>query len=79
MCVFFSSYFFFFVALSTQDQAWYAALTANLTPEQAKALKDVIVTADQRIAAKESKMIEKRGGYRFTQQTVPTSFKFGGS
>ncbi|XP_013114275.1 importin-7 [Stomoxys calcitrans] len=64
-------------ALSTQDQAWYALLTSGLTPEQAKALQDVVTTADQRKAAKESKLIEKRGGFAFTQQTVPSTFKFG--
>lgn len=64
-------------ALSTQDQAWYAVLTSGLTTEQAKALQEVVVTADQRKAAKESKLIEKRGGFSFTQQTVPSSFKFG--
>uniref|UniRef100_A0A1A9VN34 Importin N-terminal domain-containing protein n=1 Tax=Glossina austeni TaxID=7395 RepID=A0A1A9VN34_GLOAU len=64
-------------ALSNQDQAWYAVLTSALTSEQAKSLQEVVVTADQRKAAKESKLIEKRGGFAFTQQTVPTSFKFG--
>jgi len=64
-------------ALSAQDQAWYAILTAGLSPEQAKSLQEVVVTADQRKAAKESKLIEKRGGFAFPQQTVPTSFKFG--
>nr|XP_016934597.1 importin-7 [Drosophila suzukii] len=64
-------------ALSAQDQAWYALLTSNLTPEQAKALQEVVVTADQRKAAKESKLIEKQGGFAFPQTAVPTSFKFG--
>lgn len=64
-------------ALSTQDQAWYAVLTSGLTPEQTKALQEVAVIADQRKAAKESKLIEKQGGFAFPQQTVPTSFKFG--
>ena len=64
-------------ALSTRDQAWYAVLTSGLTTEQAKALQEVVVTADQRKAAKESKLIEKQGGFAFPQQTVPTSFKFG--
>lgn len=63
--------------ISTQDQAWYALLTSGLTPAQTKALQEIIVTADQRKAAKESKMIEKQGGFAFTQQTIPTSFKFG--
>ncbi|XP_067646959.1 importin-7 [Eurosta solidaginis] len=66
-----------FTALSTQDQAWYVLLTSGLTTEQTKALQEIVVTADQRKAAKESKLIEKRGGFAFPQQTVPTSFKFG--
>ncbi|XP_017479021.1 PREDICTED: importin-7 [Rhagoletis zephyria] len=66
-----------FSALSNQDPAWYALLTAALTTEQTKALQEIVVTADQRKAAKESKLIEKRGGFAFPQQTVPTSFKFG--
>lgn len=70
-------YYFLFSALSAQDQAWYAILTSGLTPEQTKALQDVVTTADQRKAAKESKLIEKRGGFAFTQQTVPSTFKFG--
>ena len=68
---------YFPLALSAQDQAWYAVLTSGLTTEQAKALQEIVVTADQRKAAKESKLIEKRGGFAFTQQTVPSSFKFG--
>lgn len=63
--------------LSTQDQAWYGLLTSALTPEQAKALQEVVVTADQRKAQRESKLIEKRGGFQFTQQQIPSSFKFG--
>ncbi|XP_039964309.1 importin-7 isoform X1 [Bactrocera tryoni] len=66
-----------FSALSSQDPAWYALLTTGLTTEQTKALQEIVVTADQRKAAKESKIIEKRGGFAFPQQTVPTSFKFG--
>lgn len=63
--------------MSSQDPAWYALLTSGLTTEQTKALQEIVVTADQRKAAKESKIIEKRGGFAFPQQTVPTSFKFG--
>ncbi|XP_020286261.1 importin-7 [Pseudomyrmex gracilis] len=60
------------------DVAWYEALTSLLSPEQEKALQDIIVLADQRKAALESKRIERSGGYAFTSQTVPTSFNFGG-
>ncbi|KAH0535773.1 importin-7 [Cotesia glomerata] len=60
------------------DQAWYVALTGHLTVEQQKALQEVILLADQRKAALESKRIEQSGGYAFHSQTVPTSFNFGG-
>ncbi|XP_075230091.1 importin-7 msk [Lycorma delicatula] len=65
--------------LQANDPAWYAILTGHLTTEQQKALQEVIVLADQRKAAAESKRIEQSGGYAFVQQTVPTSFKFGGT
>ncbi|KAH8386131.1 hypothetical protein KR200_006009, partial [Drosophila serrata] len=41
--------------ISTQDQAWYALLTSNLTPEQENALQKVVMIADQRFAAKLAK------------------------
>ncbi|XP_063236920.1 importin-7 [Bacillus rossius redtenbacheri] len=61
------------------DPTWYHALVGALTPEQQKSLQDVFVLADQRKAAAESKRIEQSGGYVFNQQTVPTSFNFGGT
>ncbi|XP_012218774.1 importin-7 [Linepithema humile] len=61
------------------DMAWYRTLTSLLTPEQEKALQEIIVLADQRKAAFESKIIEQSGGYSFPSQTVPTSFNFGGT
>ncbi|XP_043287357.1 importin-7 [Venturia canescens] len=61
------------------DQVWYRALTSHLTAEQQKALQEVILLADQRKAALESKRIEQSGGYAFHSQTVPTSFNFGGT
>ncbi|XP_014261678.1 importin-7 isoform X2 [Cimex lectularius] len=64
--------------LEGADPLWYNALTSNLTPEQRNALVEVLVLADQRKAAAESKKIEQRGGYNFVTQTVPTSFNFGG-
>lgn len=66
----------YFKALSTRDQAWYILLTTGLTTEQKKALEEVVTIADQRKAIKDSKVIEKRGGFQFSQQTVPTTFKF---
>jgi len=65
--------------LQAADPAWYGALTANLTPEQHKSLQDIMVLADQRKAAAESRRIEQSGGYAFVQHTVPTSFNFGGT
>lgn len=65
--------------LQSNDPMWYNALTGHLSCEQQKALQEVIVLADQRKAAAESKRIEQSGGYAFVQQTVPTSFNFGGT
>ncbi|XP_050295459.1 importin-7 [Anthonomus grandis grandis] len=64
-------------SIQTREPEWYAALTANLTEQQLKTLNEVVVLAEQRAAARESKRIEQQGGYMFTQQAVPTSFKFG--
>ncbi|KAM0731269.1 Importin-7 [Formica fusca] len=61
------------------DMTWYRALTNLLSPEQEKALQEIILLADQRKAALESKRIEQSGGYAFHSQTVPTSFNFGGT
>ncbi|XP_011502496.1 PREDICTED: importin-7 isoform X2 [Ceratosolen solmsi marchali] len=61
------------------DGTWYSALTSHLIPEQQKSLTEIILLADQRKAALESKRIEQSGGYAFTSQTVPTSFNFGGT
>lgn len=44
------------------NPAWYNVLTGHLTSEQQKALGDVIVLADQRRAAAESRRIEEAGG-----------------
>ncbi|XP_024936416.1 importin-7 isoform X2 [Cephus cinctus] len=44
------------------DQPWYEALTSHLTSEQHKALQEIIVLANQRKAALESKRIEQSGG-----------------
>ncbi|XP_034232484.1 importin-7 isoform X4 [Thrips palmi] len=65
--------------LQVADPAWYQALTGQLTEEQQKGLQEVFLLAEQRKAAAESKRIEQSGGYVFNQQTVPSSFNFGGS
>lgn len=44
------------------NPVWYSVLTGNLSAEQQKSLTDVIVLADQRRAAAESKRIEEAGG-----------------
>lgn len=48
--------------LQATEPNWYAQLTAVLTAEQQKSLQEVIVLADQRKAAQESKRIEQSGG-----------------
>jgi hypothetical protein len=48
--------------IQANDPTWYQVLTANLTTEQQKALQEVMVLADQRKAAAESKRIEQSGG-----------------
>ncbi|XP_026684661.1 importin-7-like [Diaphorina citri] len=65
--------------LQSSDPQWYELLVRNLTPEQEKSLFDIVLLADQRKAAAESKRIEQSGGYTFVPtQEVPTSFNFGG-
>ncbi|ENN75634.1 hypothetical protein YQE_07812, partial [Dendroctonus ponderosae] len=68
-----------FTNIQFQEPEWYAALTANLDEQHLKTLNEIAVLAEQRAAARESKKIEQQGGYMFTQQIIPTSFKFGDS
>nr|XP_054761682.1 importin-7-like [Lytechinus pictus] len=63
--------------IQATDNGWYNALTSQLTPEQQQELQEIVVLADQRAAAAESKKIEQAGGYKFETTTVPTSFNFG--
>lgn len=56
---------FFFIDIQAGDPAWYQILTANLTTEQQKALQEVMLLADQRKAAAESKRIGQSGGNLF--------------
>lgn len=65
-------------SIQANDPSWYQILTSHLTMEQQMELQEVFLLADQRKAAAESKRIEQSGGYVFHQQTVPTSFNFGG-
>lgn len=44
------------------DPVWYQVLTENLSKPQQTALQEILVLADQRKAAAESKKIEQSGG-----------------
>ncbi|XKL59631.1 hypothetical protein PGB90_000647 [Kerria lacca] len=67
------------IALQERDPNFYNMLTGRLNTEQQKQLQEIILLADQRKSAAESKKIEQAGGYAFIQQTVPASFNFGGT
>ncbi|CAG7729688.1 unnamed protein product [Allacma fusca] len=60
------------------DPAWYATLTNVLNEEQRKSVQEIFTLADQRKEAALSREIQKRGGFEFRQQAVPSSFNFGG-
>uniref|UniRef100_A0A8C4PYI6 Importin 7 n=1 Tax=Eptatretus burgeri TaxID=7764 RepID=A0A8C4PYI6_EPTBU len=62
--------------LEERDPAWHGALTAHLSVEQCRQVQELFSFADQRMAAAESKRIEKQGGYQFQAHVVPTSFNF---
>jgi len=65
-------------AIQGSNAAWYQQLTGALTETQGTALNEVIVLANQRLAAQQSKKIEEQGGYQFNQATVsPGGFNFG--
>ncbi len=56
-------------ALQANHQEWYSAITADLSQDQAKHIQEILTLYQQRKAARESKSIEKAGGYNFTQNT----------
>lgn len=64
-------------AIQGSNTGWYTQLTGHLSETQGKALGEVILLANQRVAASESKKIELQGGYQFAQATVPGAFNFG--
>lgn len=66
--------YFCFIAISSQDVAWYTLLTTGLTTGQTKALQDIVITADYRQAIKDSKLCEEHSGFTFSQQNVPNTF-----
>lgn len=65
--------------LKHQDPNLYNSLFGNLTPQQISSLEDVFVLAQRRQDAAESRKIEQGGGYVFSDQTIPTTFNFGGN
>lgn len=68
-----------FLDLEVNDPGWYQMLTNGLASEQQKVLHEVIVLADQRKAAAESKRIEQSGGKSLISvlfMITPHSFTF---
>ena len=55
-------------ATQASNPQWYAQLTSHLSENQGKALTEVITLANQRVAAKESKVIEQQGGELFRER-----------
>ena len=51
-------------------------LFMDLKEEDIKAISEIIVLADRRKAAADSKRLEKSGGYNFTNHAIPTNFCF---
>ncbi|VDO04808.1 unnamed protein product [Rodentolepis nana] len=64
--------------LETSDTDWYQRLISSLTEAQKSEFKEIAQTAINCMAHKESKRIEKAGGYNFQQTDVPSSFNFSG-
>eukprot|EP00108_Taenia_solium_P003371 TsM_000162000 transcript=TsM_000162000 gene=TsM_000162000 len=64
--------------METGDAAWYQRLVSPLSDSQKAEFKEIAKTAVNCIAQKESKRIEKAGGYNFQQTDVPSSFNFSG-
>ncbi|KAH9285832.1 Importin-7 [Echinococcus granulosus] len=64
--------------METGDAAWYQRLVSPLSESQKTEFKEIAKTAVNCMAQKESKRIEKAGGYNFQQTDVPSSFNFSG-
>ncbi|KAL5113124.1 Importin-7 [Taenia crassiceps] len=64
--------------METGDSAWYQRLVSPLSDSEKSEFKEIAKTAVNCIAQKESKRIEKAGGYNFQQTDVPSSFNFSG-
>jgi len=67
-----------FKGLQASNLEWYNQLTSAMSPDQQKAVQEIVLLANQRKAARQSKSIEMSGGYQFNQATVPSQFNFGG-
>jgi len=66
-----------FKALQASNVEWYNQLTSSMSADQQKAVQEIVVLANQRKAARQSKSIQMSGGYQFNQATVPSQFDFG--
>uniref|UniRef100_A0A0R3WP94 Cse1 domain-containing protein n=1 Tax=Hydatigena taeniaeformis TaxID=6205 RepID=A0A0R3WP94_HYDTA len=64
--------------METGDAVWYQRLVSPLSDSQKAEFKEIAKTAVNCIAQKESKRIEKAGGYNFQHTDVPSSFNFSG-
>ena len=51
---------------------------SRVDTKQRKELEEVFTLADQRLAAKQSRDLEKKGGYQFASTAVPNTFNFLG-
>ena len=56
----------------------YRALMSGVDAKKQKEMEDIFTLADQRLAAKESRALEKKGGYQFQSLEVPNTFNFLG-
>jgi len=66
-----------FDGIQTKSPEWYSTLVSGLSEKDGKLMNEVFTLCAQRKASKESKSIEKQGGYNFSsQQTVPSQFAF---
>ncbi|VDL81059.1 unnamed protein product [Schistocephalus solidus] len=75
-------YVTFYQLMTDMEQShpgWYQQLVAPLSEAQKTEFKNIAETALKCIHQKQSKEIEKAGGYSFQQTDVPSSFDFSGN
>merc|ERR1712088_657248 len=65
--------------LESNHNEWYSMLINSLNEKQKKDIENIFILGNQRKDAKESKKIEKAGGYHFNNQNVPGQFTFANS